>query len=458
MFEFVFLIVFTLILAIANVYCFVKKKYLYLFVPCMLFLPSYYAFDLGERLPLVTITRLMFVVFYIYALINKRRKIDLRGICTKKVPKKYALFVGYFLLRIVSNMYYVTTYSEAIKTIFGLIFEQLLLVTVFYMLDPTKKEIHTLINVVISVATCMFVIGIAESVFSIRPFDALYTVDRIMGNAHLKRLGLFRATTTMMAPPFFANMCILMLPLIGYMFRLTNSKKYILITVLDVLAIIHAGSRANILYLFLLIIVYAFIYRNDRDILKSFVKNVFIIVTILSIYIGFVSCISAELKYFYVGNAKSVLNEVGFNFDLNEGAPDGVKGYGGNVYGTASRTRQFTGVYYAAKINPVFGLGSKAWLRGDLFYYWRNDNGTDNWRNIKACDVGIVEILTEEGIIGFVGVCALFAYMMIESRKSKTYQFALICYLLSTFSSINMFSFLMMYLCVFSGLLMNRKE
>ena len=45
-----FFALFTLALIIANVYCFKSKIYLYLFVPCMLFLPGYYGIELSGPL------------------------------------------------------------------------------------------------------------------------------------------------------------------------------------------------------------------------------------------------------------------------------------------------------------------------------------------------------------------------------------------------------------------------
>ena len=82
------------------------------------------------------------------------------------------------------------------------------------------------------------------------------------------------------------------------------------------------------------------------------------IIIALSVFICLASAISPNLRYFYVGSGKSVLNEFGFEFDIAKDAPAGVKDYGRNPNGTVSRTRQFTGMYYAFGINPLFGLGS----------------------------------------------------------------------------------------------------
>ena len=138
MFDLIFLSTFSIALTVASVYCFIKKKYLYFFIPCMLFLPSYYGIAPSETAPLFTAVRSMYVIFYIYVFINRKRNFELKSIFRNLHGETYFL-AGYFVLRIVSNLYYVTTYGQAIKTILEIIFEQLLLLIAFYFLDPTKE-------------------------------------------------------------------------------------------------------------------------------------------------------------------------------------------------------------------------------------------------------------------------------------------------------------------------------
>ena len=178
MFDLIFLCVFTTALFAANIYFFKKKKYLYLFIPCMLFLPDYYGFELSSSLPLITASRMMFVVFYIYALINRRRDIRLKGFRIKDMPKEYYFLFAYFILRILSNLYYVGTYTEAVKSIFFIVFEQFMLLFAVYLLAPKREEIITLVKIIVYTAATLFVLGILESITGFNPFEALYTVKR----------------------------------------------------------------------------------------------------------------------------------------------------------------------------------------------------------------------------------------------------------------------------------------
>ncbi|QFJ56319.1 O-antigen ligase family protein [Pseudobutyrivibrio xylanivorans] len=432
---------FSLALLIANIYCFKTKKYLNLFIPCMLFLPEYYGIEINNSLPLLTVSRMMFLVFFVYACINRRKSINLKEIDLKDLPKPYYCLAGYFILRIVSNLYYITTYGQAAKTIFLIIFEQLLLLVSVYMLAPTKEEVHALIKAIVRGATVMFILGIFESFTAIRLADALYTISRHVMNEHYIRLGLLRATVTLGMPGVYANMCILMLPLIIYLYRTSYQKRYIAIALLDVFAVIHAGSRSDILYLFIIPVMYlVYVLRTKAERLE-FTKNLFIIVASLAVIITVLSATNPYFKYYYVGTGKSVLNEIGFNFDLSEDSPDDSIGYGSNAKsGSFSRTMQFSGILYAARINPVFGLGSGAQTRGDVQYYWDN-----NWRPIKTYDLGVVEIFCNEGLLGTLGLTLMLFYLVLVSKGNRSLTILCPIYLLTTLNTGNLYAYLLLY-------------
>lgn len=441
----IFLIIFSLGLLLANILCFAKKKYLYLFIPCMLFLPGYYGVDFGEKFPILTVTRMMFIVFYIYAYVNRRRDFALTGLQIKTIPKEYVLLGGYFVFRIISNLHYAYTYGAATKTIFLIIFEQLFFLIAFYMLAPTKAEIDKLLLVLVRVATVFFVIGIFESVTFIRPFDSLYTVTREVMNQHYVRLGLLRATTTFGMPGLYANMCVLMLPIIIYVYNIYHRKRYLVSVWLCILALIHTGSRADYFYLPIIFGVYVLSLIKDKNRLIPFLKHTAIIAITLFLFIGSNCTGNPYFRYFYVGTGKSILNEVGFDFDLNEGAPDGVDGYGTNAKsGTESRTVQLSGITYTLKVNPLFGLSHAALDKKILKYY--DNNG---WHSSNVIDLGLVEAITYEGILGLIGVTLAIISMFLLARGNKTHLILGIVYLLTTLNTVNMYAFLFLFIALF---------
>ena len=446
-----FLIVFSLALLIANIYFFINRKYLYLFIPCMLFLPEYYGLEVSRSLPILTVTRMMFLVFYVYVFINKRRNLSsiLKDFNLKKCSKPALFVIGYFVLRLIPNICYITTTGQALKTIFNIIFEEALLLIALYLLDLSGEEILALIKVVVYVSTVFFVLGIFESFTFIKIFDQLYTVSRTMLNEYYVRLGMLRATTSLALPILYGNMCLFMFPFIAFLYEKTRQKRYLLIAFLNVVALIHSGCRADLFfYIFILFIYIVFVVITKARKLLC-LKNTAIVFAAVMLFIVTLSVSSSSYRYFYTGTVKSVLNEVGFDFDLSEDAPEGSGGYGGNDnYGSGSRIAHFTGILYTLRTSPVIGLGSRAATRGEIQYY-----SAGFWHPSYICDVGYVEIFGDEGIIGFLGYACLFIALILASIKPSIQQFyethsnyklfIVITYLLGMLSTANMYAFLM---------------
>ncbi|MBE5825480.1 MAG: hypothetical protein E7307_02475 [Butyrivibrio sp.] len=448
-----FLFIFSALLLFANIICFVKKTYLYLFIPCLLFLPEYYGFEISASLPLITVARLMIITFYFYAFLNRRRNFTISKTIIQDIFRTYGLLFGYFAFRIIANLFYVTKTSYALNRILELIFEQVLLFVAFYYLAPNKDEQTKLIKSIVWSGTALFLIGIIESLTSFRCFDALYTVNRYMLNDHYIRLGLLRSTATFGLPNFFGNACILVFPLILYLFETTKQKRYLFCFIINIFAINHSGCRSDMIFiLFILILHFVFVIKNKEKRL-AFVKNATFIVCIIAVIVGTLSLSSEKYAYFYSGSVKSVLNSVGFSFDLDANSPDGVSGFGNNTDGTMNRLRQVTGLYYVFQKSPVIGMGAGAQIRGQIKYYW--DNG---WHTVKSYDLGIMEIFGDEGIIGLLGVISLIFFIAKDSIKSNNsvYKICPIIYLISTLSTINMFTYLFVYYFVFSEIGIDR--
>lgn len=419
----------------------------------MIFLPEYYAIELKGSFPLLTATRIMFLIFFVYAFVNRRTDLNFKKI---KLPKEYLFIICYFSLRIISNIYYVTTYSQPIKTIFDIIFEQLFLLIAFILLAPTKEEILKIIKSVVHCSAIIFILGIFESLTSIRIFDSLFTVNRTMLNQHYMRFSLMRATATLGMPVIFGNICILILPLILYLFNYTKKRKYLFFVAVDVMAIIHSGCRADIIFFILIMFMYIIFYAYKEKRILSVVKNTFIISIGLLAFVLLLCASNSKYRYYYESTAKSTLNEIGFDFDLTENAPKGIGTDAGNANGSLSRIVQFSGIYYTLGVNPLFGLGSGAAIRNDVYYFSRG-----HWHTSGTYDVGYVHIFCDEGIIGFIGYISLFIYFLLKVLKNlsslssldRIICFLPITYLICMLSTANIFSILFLYIIIFEHII-----
>lgn len=453
LFQLIFFWSFSLIIIVLNIYCFSSRKYPYLFIPCMLFLPDYYAVEIGESFPILSIRRIMLVIFFIYTIFYKKRQVQISKESFKIIPIRYYLIGMYCFCRITANIYYITIHKQAFNTIFSIIIEQLFLVIAFYFLKLTKEEILDIIKITVWCATTFFLIGIFESFTFIRPFDSLYVVSSPIMNEHYVRLGLLRATTTLGMPVMYGNMCVLMLPLILYIYVITKQKRYLICVSTCILAIIHSGSRADLLFIPIVMSTYfLYVLRNARRRIEFGIH----LLTIISSLLLLISilCFSNPLyNYFYLGTGKSVLNELGYNYDLDENAPENTefdsKAIKGDSKGTTSRLNQFSGILFTCKKNPIFGLGSGAQNRGEVQYYWN-----EKWHTSYTFDVGYVQVFCEEGILGSIGFVFLALAIVSCFRVPINYTadrclFLLpITYALICLSSANMFNFLILIVII----------
>jgi len=438
--------IFTAVLAILVILSIWKKKFHLVFFPCMIFLPEYYGLTISPTLPVISVLRILYAIFYLYVLITYRKNLNV-GLLKRCFKPSSLLILGYFLLRIISNLYYVTTYSQAIKTILVLILEQAALFIAILIMDPDKETINKSIKSIVYVSIIFFILGISESLTSIRVTDYLYTVNKYIINAHYERLGLLRSTSTFLLPGFYANFCVLVLPLIMYLYNIEKKKYYLGIVALDILAAIHSGARASWFFIIAVLVMFFTLYIRDSKRLIEYIRNAAVTVLILIVIMGILSFISPRYMHYYIGSGKSLLNEVGFEFDLDEDTPNGTVSYGANQDGTYSRVAQFSGIKYSLGINPLFGLGSGAQNRGDIKYFYKG-----KWRSFKTFDVGYVEVLCSEGIIGFVGYVLLFVsliYMVLKKSEKQIKSLniiMIITYLMCLLATINMYSFLWLYI------------
>lgn len=435
-----FAIIFTIILLLITALSIKRNFFFPLFFSFILFLPDFYGLDIHNSLPILSFSRVSFFIMYCYVLYNYRNDI-VPFIKSIKITPLFVAFFIYFSFRIVANIYYITTYRQSLKTIIFLILEDLGLLAVAFIIKFKKSDIIPILKFIVYGSGIMYVLGIIES-FSLFKFgNYLFTVHRPLLNDYYLRLGLLRSVVTMGLPGVFGNMCVLVAPAILFLYHYASKKRYIFLAALNLFACIHSGTRSS---LFFLIFVYAcgfIIVIKDKRQRITYLKNV-LIVAAASLSIITILCFSSDkLRYYYVTSGKAILNCVGFDFDLNAGAPKGVDGYGANLYGNVSRIDQFTGIYYAANKNLLFGLGSGAQTRREAYYFTLN-----KWYATSTYDVGYVQAFMDEGLIGFIGYISLFVALFIIAfslKKRKTFSYpyvflSIITYLVCMFGTANM--------------------
>ena len=442
----IFLYIFSASLLALCVLSIVKKRFLEFFFPAILFLPDYYGLEISYFLPLLSVKRIIYIVLFIYVLALYRKEIIPR-IKSFRLNAATVFILLYFTARLITNLHYVSVYGQAVKTIFVIFFEQALLLVAVLIIAPTKEECISVIKAIVFSSVILFIHGLLESFTGLRPANSLWTVHRYMLNEYYVRAGLLRAAGTFGLPTYFGNFCVMMMPLILFLYEHFRKKIYLVIAALDVFACLHSGSRSS--FLFILVAAFGCFLlhlRNSKRIIE-FIKNTVAIVLALVIIVFGLSLISQKYQHYYKSFGKSLLNVIGFDYNLDEEASENVAQFGSNKNGTMSRAAQFSGISYVAGINPVWGLGSGAQTRGDIQYFYKG-----MWRHVFTYDVGYVEVFCDEGLWGWFGYLSLFISLFIvllskryikkDSCLSQYLIVSTVIYLLCLLSSSNMSYFL----------------
>jgi len=415
-----------------SIYC---KTYEYLFVSIYTLLPDYFSFEINEHLPLFSVSRIMLLILLCYTLLRPQTRKALCNYRTFFVPFSLPskLVIGYVVMRIISNLYYVTTYNSSVKSILSVLFEEGMMLLLLGVQFSTYEKIERAIRSIITVSGFVFALAIYESISRFNVGSLFYLAQRHLLDEYYIRLGLLRADLTFGLPSFFATYCVVMVPLILYLYEKNYEKRYLLILTLDVFAVIHTGSRAQLLFLgFMVILMFLFQKKESK---LHYVKVYGQLIAISLCIVILLSAVSSHLRYFYIGTGKSLLNEVGFHFDLDEDAPTGVAGFGDNQKGTSSRLWQLSGITYTLNKNPLFGLGAKAQNRGDVHYLYK----PGKWVPAYTYDVAYVGIICDGGLTGLAAFCMLYlaAFLFLfknTNKLSKALLFALLSYLLCLLS------------------------
>ena len=436
---------FTVFVILGCVISIKKKRFFEFFFPMFLFLPDYYGLEISGALPILTVKRILILVLLVYVFVLYRNRFFalIKGYGIKSI---HTLLILYFVARIGSNIRYITTYGQPLKTILSIIVEEAVLLVAFQMASPDEEECNSIIKSVVYSSAVMFALGIVESITDLRLTDALYTVSRYMLDAHYYRLGFLRSTVTMGLPSIYGNYCVMAFPLILYAYEHTKQKRFLFILLLAIMACIHSGSRAAMLFGGGMAVLGGFVYCKEPKRLMLYLKNALIVVGSVFGLVCVLSVLSPQFETYYMGTARALLNEVGLDFEM-EGEEEFKETFGPNANGTLSRKAQLYGIPYVAGINFLFGLGSGAQNRGEICYYFHGE-----WKACYTYDIGFVQTFADEGLLGWIGYGSLFvALFVICARRysnSKAYRYfalGLIAYLFCMLASANMQSILLMY-------------
>lgn len=413
-----------------------KKWYLYLLVAFIGILPEQFSISLHDKLPLLTGSRVLILIAFGFWLWNRWKTKNF------SVPLPLLIFFAIQMLVSVINLHWGV---GEIKRIFLYLFERVLVILMVMDTVDTKEEFHRAIDFMILGGIAVSVIGIVQTVWGLNPAKPLHITETITSVVLASRMGLTRAYGTMNAISFGCY-CAFLLPIIYYQLEKFRKLRYSFAFAVVFMALICTFTRSAWLCvagIFALIVLLC----KFKPVVRLMPSAG--IAILLCVYL----CI-AQPKLFsaLVETGKSSINTITAvlpipsltekpSETLPPTEPDDTvepseetkpkpnpptfeldENFGVNANDpTYSRVAQWTAVQYMTQEGHLlFGYGYNALLRGKIHFFF--DRWAAKWQPTTFLDVGLVSLLTESGLIGFLATICLLAYITViawRRRKSE---------------------------------------
>lgn len=364
-------------------------------------LPSYFALEISNSIPLLTVSRFLLLFTIIFYLCRKSGKVSMKISDNRLVTQG---LITYAALLIIVNMVFIAQTSEAAKTIFTIVFEEISLVWILTRLINTRQKLVKCIQVMVYASGIVAVLAIFETFSGLNIFYYMNTVQREMLMASVSRMGLARAEAGFGHAVYYGTYCAVMVPVCMYFIELNDSKKirYSFCLSLNIIGLLLANSRGALIA-FACILLFMLVTKKKKE-LDKYKKYIITLAAILTL----TAILKPSVVIFLAGIIQSLLDS------FSTGSTS-VLNYGTNAAGLSSRLGQLSGIIWTLQNSPVWGFGANANTRGMVSYL--NIMGT--WATTNTFDIGYVGIFCQYGIIGSLGYLALFGSMIKVSFSKK---------------------------------------
>lgn len=379
------------------------------FAALYIVLPSYFAIEVTQSLPLLTGSRILLLGVIIDYIYQKRYIIPLNISYDRGFRRVLNIF--FCLIVVVNVIHFTDCFSDSLKELFVLVFEGLFVVWVLPKKVNTICKLNRFFEIMIYSSGVVAVISIISTFIGKNLFNYLNLVSRSLNLMDFTRFGLIRPQAgfdhAVHYGLFCAVMCIIVL---HYMDNASGTKfsLFAICFILNIIALFLSNSRGS-----LTAFIATFLLRlvEKKSVEKKQLKRMVLFLSILLLGVAILACITPQVFTF----AENVLISL-FASLINPDKMSNISGFGMNTDGILSRTTQLSGVEYVMKKNLLFGMGSNADDRGLIQYL---SPYTHSWYVTDTYDVGYIEIFCNFGLVGFIGYILLYATTLIKTLSPK---------------------------------------
>lgn len=446
-----------------------------LFFSLYVVMPSYFALEFTQSLPLVTISRAVLVLMLVMLVIRKRgllrqpkaliRQLN-PGLCVNPILR-WGLVI-YFVLIVAVNLMFVTQTSDALKSVVIVILEQYLLIWALTLLLDTRAKLDAAIKVLVISSGVTGLIAVISCMLEYNLFYLLNTVTRDSLMANYYRMGVLRAEAGFGHPVYYGAFCAVMLPFaIHYLEesdRKWKSVVYSACIVLNIMGLFLSNSRGSMLACAVTAVVMIplkFISGMTKKIFWRYIRAAAATIAALVLFsaisstgIGFLDGVAGSLVSI-INPESGQLQTPSVSAPADIDTPEDTTAttptqpstqkpdYGDNKNGVRSRLVQLTGVEWTLEHSPWIGFGPNAHTRGLVRFQFHDQGG--KWTVTKTLDMELVSLICQYGVIGFLGFAVLYSAIILVLLKKKvwkeklnlTFGFTFICYYLCMLSIVS---------------------
>lgn len=367
-----------------------------LFFSLYMILPSYFALEVNESLPLLTASRV--ILFFCFAIIILRKN--------GRVPilKMDGTLKTYFSLFILVNIFHIFDLkTSSLNPFLSILLEQFGVLWLIMILVNTRHKFEKSVGILMYSSAAVSVISILGFIFNTNFFYILKTVSRTLTQAGMTdigyRNGLLRVEAGFGHPVYYGMYCSIMIFLCLYVYNYKNLKAVSFVCLLlNIISLLLTNSRGSILAVIITFLLTFFI--NGKKERKKYLKIIFGAILIVAILF----VLSSKIRDYIIGVMQSIFIYFGLSDSISAN-------YGANISFTSDRLMQFTGIIWTLLHKPITGFGYGAQSTGLISYYNRG-----MWFKTTTFDVGYVEIFCCYGIIGFIA-CLFLVKNIIKNLK-----------------------------------------
>lgn len=389
-----------------------KEKMFFAFIFLYPLVPTYFAFDIGGALPLLTVGRLLLIYVILFDLIFNRDKFRVKNRFKKSEIKVIAFSVVFLVFSYILN-YFTYPNVESFKILIAFIIENVSLTIYIFFRIGSREDIEKAIKCFLFSSLLIAALGILEFFSDINVFSFLDIVKssrQLLSSSAYQRLGESRIEGPFGHPLAYCNFLLMAVPLGVYAWQTSKSMKvktaYFAGVLLLLVNFLFTLSRGPMLALILGLLFY-FIFSNKRSKQVLFMLGgTLLILLVLGIASG---ALPGFVRTFF----RSLLDSVMMK---NSGG-----GFGANANASTYRLYLFDLAKKLVTDQYILTGRGMSFFRLNEVYDWVP--GISNTREIRIVSVDNYYILKyiEMGLVGLISTLT-FIFGMISSSVRNLFK------------------------------------